>query len=184
MATNIVNIEKELRSIARDESGYADIKQVLSEAALVKEILELVSEIRDYGVASRGIIKANEIVFRINNLLSPNRVKSVAYVTPEAIPYIKTGGLGDVSGEYPQAAAIATRATGPTTTYGTATDNNQVSVVYIFLKIILVTQQIKLFDLEIQNISYWFVWRGYIFIHKFPFGFPPAIKINNIFLDK
>ncbi|MDD5044590.1 MAG: glycogen/starch synthase, partial [Candidatus Omnitrophica bacterium] len=101
-----VSLEKELRAIAKDNSNYADIKDVLGYPAVARELLQISSEIRSYGVASRGVIKTDEVIFRINNLLSPERVRSVAFVTPEATPFIKTGGLGDVAGEYPQAAAV------------------------------------------------------------------------------
>jgi starch synthase len=42
----------------------------------------------------------------MNNYFAIDEIKSVAYVSPEAGPFAKTGGLGDVAGELPQALAL------------------------------------------------------------------------------
>ncbi|MBD3264345.1 MAG: glycosyltransferase, partial [Candidatus Omnitrophica bacterium] len=95
-------LEDELENLRRHPEEYAGIRQVLEDRSLVRDLIQVSKEIHDYRLAVIGKTKTTEIVFRLINRFSADRVKTVAYVTPEATPFKKTGGLGDVSGELPQ----------------------------------------------------------------------------------
>ncbi|MFA4934172.1 MAG: glycogen/starch synthase, partial [Candidatus Omnitrophota bacterium] len=97
-----VDFDKELRSLNVSSENYASVKYILTGAVVVNYLRQIASQIREYRIIVGHNVKIYEILFRIRNSFAENKIRSVAFVTPEAIPFAKTGGLGDVSGELPR----------------------------------------------------------------------------------
>ncbi|HOU35887.1 MAG TPA: glycogen/starch synthase, partial [Candidatus Omnitrophota bacterium] len=94
-----VKLNSLLKSIAHSKRKYAGIKDVLANPDVVALLRFIAGQIQEHIRDNEGAVFAEDITYRIRNLLDPNGVKNVVIVTPESEPFFKTGGLGDVCGE-------------------------------------------------------------------------------------
>ncbi len=99
---------------------------------------------------------------------------NVLFVTSECVPFVKTGGLGDVAGSLPQelvAQGVETRVILPK--YGVIDEKYTSQMRYIdhiYIKMGWRSQYCGVFELQMDNVTYYFVDNEFYFGAKYVYG--------------
>lgn len=99
---------------------------------------------------------------------------NVLFVTSECVPFVKTGGLGDVAGSLPQelvAQGVETRVILPK--YGVIDEKYTSQMRYIdhiYIKMGWRSQYCGVFELKMNNVTYYFVDNEFYFGAKYVYG--------------